>query len=172
METISQSHLIKELYAKHGSWLNNWLRSKVGNTWDAADIVQDTFVKVLAKGEWSLIREPRAYLLTIAHGVMVNSLKRKDLERAYLSALANLPDTNYPSPETRAIVLESLSEIDAMLDGLTPKVRRAFLLLQLDGLRHADIAERLDVSISSVRQYITKAMRHCLLSHQLSGTAY
>lgn len=153
------------LYNDHRSWLHNWLRKKLGNTWDAADLVQDTFVKVLLKEEWRLVREPRAYLTTIAHGLMVNSLRRKDLERAYLEAIAHLPENEYPSPETRAIVLETLQEIDAMLDGLPAKVRTAFLLLQLEGLRHTEIAQRLGVSVSSVRQYLAKAIQHCVL-HQ------
>lgn len=158
---------VHTLYNDHRSWLHNWLRKKIGNSWDAADLVQDTFVKVLLKEErredWQLLREPRAYLTTIAHGLMVNSLRRKDLERAYLEALAHMPESAHPSPEASAIVLETLHEIDAMLDGLPTKVRTAFLLLQLEGLRHADIAQRLGVSVSSVRQYLAKAIQHCVL---------
>ena len=163
MANLGQSHAVHALYNDHQGWLHGWLRSKLGNTWDAADLVHDTFVKVLLKDEWSFIREPRAYLTTIAHGLMVNSLRRKDLERAYLEAIAHLPEDEYPSPETRALVLETLLDIDAMLDGLAPNVRHAFLLLQLEGLRHAEIAERLGVSVSSVRQYIAKAIQHCVL---------
>ena len=38
----------------------------------------------------------------------------------------------------------------------------AFLLAQLEGLRHAEIADRMQVSVSSVRQYLARAMQHCL----------
>lgn len=163
MLNLAQSHAVRTLYNDHQSWLHGWLRRKLGNTWDAADLVHDTFVKVLLKDEWTFVREPRAYLTTIAHGLMVNSLRRKDLELAYLEAIANLPEDEYPSPETRALVLETLIEIDTMLDGLAPNVRLAFLLVQLEGLSHADIAARLGVSVSSVRQYIAKAIQHCVL---------
>lgn len=49
-----------------------------------------------------------------------------------------------------------------MLDGLPIAVRRAFLLCQLEGLGHAEIAARLGVSVGSVRQYIARALRQCL----------
>lgn len=156
---------VDRLYKDHQSWLHTWLRRKIGNSWDASDLVQDTFLKVLLKDDREVIREPRAYLTHIAHGLMVNRLRRKDLERAYLQALATLPEAEYPSPENRALALEALQEIDALLDGLQPQVRRAFLLLQLEGLRHAEIAERLGVSVSSVRQYLAKAIQHCALRH-------
>src|SRR5690606_26623088 len=165
MAHLVQSHAVHTLYNDHQGWLHSWLRNWLGNTWDAADLVHDTFVKVLPKEEWTVIREPRAYLTTIAHGLMVNSLRPHDLERAYLAAIARLPEDEYPCPEARTLVLETLIDIDAILEGLAPKVRRAFLLLQLEGLRHGEIADRLKVSISSVRQYIAKAIQHCVLRH-------
>jgi RNA polymerase sigma-70 factor (ECF subfamily) len=108
------------------------------------------------------LREPRAYLTTIAHGLMVNLFRRRDIERAYLDSLALVEDAFAPSPERRALALEALIEIDRLLDGLPAKVRKAFLLAQLEGLRHGEIAERMQVSVSSVRQYLARAMQHCL----------
>ena len=60
-------------------------------------------------------------------------------------------------------MLETLLQLDAMLDGLGLKVRQAFLFAQLEGLSYAEIAQRLDVSVSSVTKYIAKATEHCLL---------
>ena len=82
---------------------------------------------------------------------MVDLFRRRTLERAYLEMLALIPDGYAPSPEQRQSLLESLQQIDAMLDGLGPKVKQAFLLSQLEGLGYADIAVRLGVSISSVK---------------------
>jgi RNA polymerase sigma-70 factor (ECF subfamily) len=154
---------VEGLYQQHQSWLRDWLRRKTGCPFDAADLTQDTFLKVLLRaGDARAYREPRAYLVTIAHGLMVNLFRRRDIERAYLDTLAAQEDGLSPSPERRALALEALIEIDRLLDGLPPKVRRAFLLSQLEGLRHAEIAECLQVSVSSVRQYLARAMQHCL----------
>ena len=84
---------------------------------------------------------------------MVNLFRRRDIERAYLDALHACEAGQAPSPERRALALEALVEIDRLLDGLPGKVRKAFLLAQLEGLRHAEIADRMQVSVSSVRQY-------------------
>jgi RNA polymerase sigma factor (sigma-70 family) len=130
---------------------------------NAADVAQDTFVRILSRPlDWHTLREPRAYLSTVAHGLMVNQLRRQAMERAYLAALAARPDDVMPSPESRALVVEALVEIDALLDGLNPKARQAFLLSQLEGLPYAEIAQRLDVSLSMVKKYMLQAVTHCM----------
>lgn len=157
------SAALEGLYRQHHTWLTDWLRRKTGCPFDAADLTQDTYLKVLVRDDdTARYREPRAYLTTIAHGLMVNLFRRRDIERAYLDSLALRQEAHAPSPEQRAMALEALVAIDKLLDGLPPKVREAFLLAQLEGLRHGEIAARMQVSVSSVRQYLARAMQHCL----------
>ena len=162
MPSQSRDSLITELYQNHNSWLMGWLCKKLGCSFDAADLMQDTFSRVLQKDDLADIKEPRAYLTTIAHGLMVNHVRRRDIEAAYLEEISHLSQAEAPSPETINIMIETLTRIDEMLDGLPSKIRNAFLWFQLEGLSHAQIAERLSVSVSSVRQYIAKALLHCI----------
>ncbi len=153
------------LYLDHHSWLRDWLRRKLGCSHQAADLAHDTFLKLLARP--CNPDEPRAYLLTIARRLVFESWRRRDLERAWLAELAALPEREAPSEEERAIVLETLVAIDALLDGLSAKARRAFLLSQLDGFTYAQIATELSVSVSRVRQYMTQALTRCYLAAQM-----
>ena len=67
------------------------------------------------------------------------------------------------SPEERQIILDTLLAIDALLNTLPFKVRRAFLLSRLDGLSYREIAAELGVSERMVKKYMAQAMLHCLL---------
>lgn len=154
---------ISTLYAGHHGWLQGWLRRRLGNACDAADLAQDTFIRLLTApaGDLPALREPRAYLATVARRLLINHLRRQSLEQAWLQALAALPAPQAPSPEQQLLILQALQEVDAMLDGLPPKVRAAFLHAQLDGMAYAEIALLLQVSVSSVKQYMARAIRHC-----------
>lgn len=110
------------------------------------------------------LREPRAYLTTIAKGLVSDLWRRRALEQAYMDALALMPEPMAPSPQERALVLEALHEIDAMLDGLAPKARQAFLLSQLEGLGYAEIALQLQVSERTVKRYMAQGFECCLLA--------
>ncbi|MGQ0594059.1 MAG: hypothetical protein ACT4QB_15870 [Gammaproteobacteria bacterium] len=79
-----------------------------------------------------------AYLITIAHGLIVNHRRRSAIGRAYWEALTARPEGLAPSPEAHALIVETLVEIDALLDRLPAKVRGAFLMAQLDGPPYDD----------------------------------
>lgn len=155
---------LTSLYRDHRSWLEGWLRRRLGNAWDAADLSQDTFLRVLASAQpLAQMQEPRAYLVTVGKRLLVNFHQRRSLEQAYLNALASLPEASVPSPEQRWLMLETLQALDELLDGLPVVVRRAFLWSQLEGLGYREIAERLGVSERTVKRYMAQAYEHCLL---------
>ncbi|PFH11753.1 RNA polymerase sigma-70 factor (ECF subfamily) [Collimonas sp. PA-H2] len=154
---------IQSLYIEHHNWLLGWLRRRLGNIDHAADIAQDTFVRVLLKSAIEVIEEPRAYLTVIAKGLVANAHRRDALERTYLETLALVPEALAPSQEYRAMLLETLFEIDAMLDRLPAKARSTFLLSQLEGLTYAEIAERLDISVRTVKRHMVLGFEQCLM---------
>lgn len=168
-EAVAQRQ-IEALYSAHHRWLLGWLRRRLGCAHNAADLAHDTFVRILGRPlALEAVREPRAWLTRIAHGLVVDQARREELERAYCAAIALLPEAQTPSPESRLLLIEALLHIDALLDGLKPKVRSAFLLSRLEGLAYAEIAERLGVCLSSVEKYMATAIRHCYLASCAAG---
>lgn len=154
-------HPVAELYVDHHRWLHAWLRKKLGCAERAADLAHDTFLRLLNREETAGIQEPRAFLSTVAQGLVANHFRRQKIEQAWLDTLAQLPEAQAPSPETRALLLETLIDIDRRLDALGAPVRRAFLLSQLDGLSQAEIAARLGVSVPTVKRYVARALVAC-----------
>jgi len=157
-------HQLHVLYSNHHGWLQSWLRRRLGNAFEAADLAQDTFLSVLTAGAAADIREPRPFLVTVARRLVAHRHRRQLLETSYLEALATVSDGLAPSPEARLLALEALRQLDFALDGLPSKAKEAFLLAHLDGRSYAEIAARLKVSISSVKQYLTRANRICLFA--------
>lgn len=154
---------IQTLYSEHHGWLRNWLRSRLGNAADAADLAQDTFLRLLGKGELPDLRTPRAFLRTVARGLVIDHWRREEVERAYREALAHLPEAVAPSPEERELILELLERVARLLDRLKPRARMAFLLAQCEGLTQKEVAERMGISLRSVERYIADALYQCYL---------
>lgn len=149
------------LYGTHHGWLHGWLRRSVGCSQQAADLAQDTFLRLLVRGQPISDRAPRALLARIARGLVIDHWRRDALERAYLEALAQLPEPSHPSPDVRHEALRYLERIAQLLDGLKPAVREAFLLYQLGGLTHAQVALELGISSRTVERHVASALLHC-----------
>jgi len=160
-----QHQAIDQLYSHHHGWLQSWLRRRLGNAADAADLAQDTFVRLLcsAPGEPLNFTTPRAYLATIANRLSINLYRRRSLEQAYLAVLAQTPEDLSPSLEHQALVLEALDEIDQVLALLPARTRQAFLMAQLEGYTQEEIASRLGLSVRSVQRYLARAFEECIV---------
>ncbi|MBI6617393.1 RNA polymerase sigma factor [Pseudomonas corrugata] len=166
MSSVPSPHsdLVGALYRDHRGWLLAWLRRNVACAQRAEDLSQDTFVRLLGREELKAPREPRAFLVAIAKGLLFDYFRRAALEQAYLTELMLVPADEQPSVEAQQLILEDLKNIDRLLGKLSSKARTAFLYNRLDGLGHAEIAERLGVSVPRVRQYLAQGMRQCYIA--------
>jgi RNA polymerase sigma factor (sigma-70 family) len=149
-------------YSNHHGWLYSWLRKKLGCPHHAADLAHDTFLRLLGQRKAPDLHEPRALLTHIAKGLMIDHWRHQQVERAYLEAIAQLPESEAPSPETRLLVLEALYRIEAMLRSMPPKTQGIFLLAQLDGLTYSQIAEHLGISLITVKRHMRAGFVACM----------
>ncbi|MFO6419168.1 sigma-70 family RNA polymerase sigma factor [Hylemonella sp. W303a] len=151
-----------DLYHDHHAWLRGWLRKKLGCAHSAADFAHDTFCRLLAMPTVPDLREPRAFLVTTATRLLIDHARRARIERAYLETWAVLQaDAHASSPEEHQEAIDTLLGIVALLEDLPVKVRQAFLWSRLEEVPQAEIAARLGVSVSMVKQYIARAMLQC-----------
>jgi len=156
---------VEVLYLQHHSWLKSWLLRRLGQAADADDLTQDTFVRIIrSRSPVNELKQPLAYLATIANSLLVNRWRRLAVERAYAEALAAQPEHFELSPEERYLLIETLTEIDELLHGLSPRIREIFLLSQLDGLTYKQIAAQLGLSVNQVQKSMVKAFSRCYAS--------
>lgn len=153
-----------DLYADHHGWLRGWLRRRLGNAFDAADVAHDTFVRILASRDAMLgMAEPRAYLTTTAQRLLVDRARRNAIAQAYLDELALMAQSlpGHPAPEEILMAVQALEQIGAALEGLAARPREAFLRHYLEEQPQAEIAAGFGVSTRMVQKYLVQALMHC-----------
>ncbi|MET3395849.1 RNA polymerase sigma-70 factor (ECF subfamily) [Variovorax sp. 1140] len=157
---------LEQLYRDHHGWLQSLLQRKLGDVQHAADLAQDAFMAFMRPRTATVapegLREPRAYLRAVAHGLLVDHIRRQTLERAYLEALAYQPEPLARSPEDRHMVLQALQRIDKMLDALGARAREVFLLSQLECLTYDEIARRMNISVRTVKRDMQSGFALCI----------
>jgi RNA polymerase sigma-70 factor, ECF subfamily len=134
-------------------------RQRVGNEADADDVVQDSFLRALERLEDC--RDPArfgAWLLTIvrnrAHNVRSREAVRATTPLELVPELADDHDTSQGVEER-----EFREELEVALAELTELQRDVFVLYDMEGWDHGEVAERLGISRGSSRFNLHVARR-------------
>lgn len=154
---------IADLYRDYHGWLRTWIRRRL-NSEEACDLAQDVFVRVMVQRNTVELREPKAYLSSIARNLLVDTFRHRSIEQAYADTLALQAElAQAPSPEEHQQIIQVLLEIDRLLDSLGKRPREIFLKVQLDGLSMSEVGRQMGLSGNTVRKHFIRAMAKCLL---------
>lgn len=164
MTAINTRHMkeVELLYIEHRSWLSLFIQRRLGCPDDTADLIHDTYLRILNSGRLPPREDSKRFLTHVAKGLLIDRYRRQQIEQAYQEHLQQLPESYAPSAETQVQMIEALVEIDSLLHSLPDKIRQAFLLRQLDNLSYKEIGQQLNVSVSSVEKYVAKALQVCM----------
>jgi RNA polymerase sigma-70 factor (ECF subfamily) len=152
-----------ETYVAHRELMFAVAYRILGTVADAEDAVQDAWLR------WSAaprddVTEPRAYLARTVTNIALNRLRAARARReAYVGPW--LPEPLLTRTDTditeRAEVAESVSvAMLVVLESLTPEERAVFVLREVFGFGHAEIAAALGRSEAAVRQLAHRAREH------------
>jgi RNA polymerase sigma factor (sigma-70 family) len=128
---------------------------------DAEDLAQEAFLRLWRVREWDEIHSPEAFVLKAAAN-LVKDRSRRTYRRMQLSAvpISEFVATDFGNePHLVAEALETLSLLVQAIARLSAATQEAFALYRLENCTHAQIAERLGISVSMVEKHVSRAMR-------------
>ena len=154
---------VAEGCAEHRPLLFSIAYRMTGSVSDAEDIVQEAFARLAqALRGGTPVSEPKAYLARTTTRVALNHLRSARLHReSYLGTWLPEPVLTGPGPEEQAEMADSLSvAFLVVLESLSPAERAVFLLHEVFGYEHKEIAEIAGTSTANSRQILARARRH------------
>lgn len=159
---LTASQQVSHVYSQHHSWLTGWLTKMLGCPHNAADLSQDTFVRVMARTDISIVNEHRPWLITIAKRLLIDKTRRIKLEKAYIEGLTISSQVEgVSSSEQILVAMQTLELLASALEDLPEKPRKAFIMRHLEGRKQSFIAEQLGVSSTMVRKYLVQGLIAC-----------
>lgn len=135
------------------------------------DLVQDVFLELWRKRETLDVHTSLgAYLRRAAVNRAINYLKTR--RPVGISDAADWAEAADPAPQ-EAAQREQQEQLETQLyqaiDQLPEKCRLVFAMSRFEHLSHKEIAERLDISVKTIENQITKAMK--MLRDAMVGNA-
>ena len=153
--------LIEELAMKQSGRLRRFLRTRVRNAADIPDIIQEVFLRLLRVPNHETIRQPEAYIFTIArHAAQQHKLRSASADSFVEldETLSNFLPGSEPDPVLEISAQQCVAALEEALQGMIPKMRATFLLYRRDGLSMDEISERLGITRPMAKKYLVKAL--------------
>ena len=149
--------------AHHYARLMRFVRARFRVGVEADDVVQDAYLRLFQSAGQVTIRDTSGFLHKAARSVVCDRERARQVRRRLEAEDANVKNLPLlsPSVEREIIAREQLSIVEKALAELPAKQRATVVMHRFDHISHAEIAERLDISISMVEKHIRRALAHC-----------
>jgi RNA polymerase sigma factor (sigma-70 family) len=155
---------VADIATQHGTRLRRYLAARLRNAADVSDLVQEVFLRLLRVDRHESIRNPEAYVMTVAgHVLHQHTLRSATAPESMsgLDVLVELQTAIETDPVEQIDAHRRLQELDRVLERLAPNVHATFVLHRRDGMTLDEIAKELGVSRPMVKKYLAKAIVQC-----------
>jgi RNA polymerase sigma factor (sigma-70 family) len=140
--------------------LVRFFKRKTGSAVEAEDLAQDVLVRVLAHTNWKTPSEAKGYIFRTAINRWHDRHRRNGAHGTSVAwneeAIGELGTQN--PPERVVMVMEELGQIARALEEMNVRTRTVLMLIRLEQMKAATVADMLGISLSAVNKHLAKGI--------------
>ncbi len=128
---------------------------------EAEDLVQEAYARLFQLSTWAQINNPHAFTMRILHNLAVEKFRRADVLRIDQAAAMQAfdPIDEAPGPDVAVMARSQLALVASALEVLPDRCREAVHLRRVEGFTPSEVAEKMQISVSTVEKHLTKGLR-------------
>ena len=156
-DNVCEERMFSSLFEKHSKNLHDFLYYKFGENFNPKDKVQEAFVKLWENCAKVSPTKAKSYLFTVGNNLMLNEASHQKVVLKYQKIK---PKTH--TNETPQFIMEGneyMHKLQKAIANLSEAQRTAFLLNRIEGKKHKEIAEMLNISTKAVEKRIYGALK-------------
>jgi RNA polymerase sigma-70 factor, ECF subfamily len=152
----------EELYRLEGARMKSMARNLLGTTADAEDAVQDTFLKIQRsiatfRGQSSFLTWSFRILINTCYDKRRSRMRKREVPQDEPQAPQSAPR---PEPRAPAAHPSLKLALERAVAQLTPQQRDVFLMYEVEGMRHSEIAGVLEISETASKNTLFQAKKN------------
>lgn len=159
------SGFLEDIYRNHWHEICHYLRAKYGDgPPDPEDIAQAAFTKFASYKTPEHIKNPRAFLYSMARNIFIDHHRRKATWDKFVAEEKITAETTISAdfdPERVLMGKEEFAMLEIALCGLDKRQRDFLLMHRLQGMSYTEIARRSGMSRNGVKGVIKQAFAAC-----------
>ncbi|MEM9142833.1 MAG: RNA polymerase sigma-70 factor [Bacteroidota bacterium] len=155
-DTRAYGHLFTHYY----EWLCNYILKLSGNPSMSEDVVQEVMLALWEKrAQLRITGSVKGYLFTCCRNQFLQQVRKEKRRIDLLDKIQwEVISAEYPEYQEESKP-QSQSRLKVLLEKLPPKCKEIFIMNKLERKKYREIAEDLDISVKTVENHMSKALR-------------
>ncbi|MCU1725084.1 MULTISPECIES: RNA polymerase sigma factor [unclassified Pseudomonas] len=151
---------LERAFKAHARELRVFLYRQLQSTETAADLAQETYLRMLSQRPRKPVDNLRAFIFRIGRNLVIDHVRSRASRERHDQGLAYLFEVTGESPELIDTVAASqeLEALNAAWQRMDEPAKSIFLMCRLQGMAHKDVARELGVSLSTVEKSLAGAL--------------
>jgi RNA polymerase sigma-70 factor (ECF subfamily) len=148
------------LYRKYSRRLYKFSYSILKSTQEAENNIQDVFLNLwLNRTKIEKSSSVKYYVFTIAYNSAISIIRKKAKETQFIEYVKTLQDFTQEPVDLQIEYHELDEKLDEIINALPGRQKEVYLLHRVEGLKYAEIAERMNISINTIENHMSRALK-------------
>ncbi len=156
--SVCEEKVYAGIYKDYSKDLHNYLYYKYGDQFDVNDKVQEAFIKLWDKCKEVSLEKAKGFVFMVAKNMMLNEIKHQKVVLKHQQQSKPKDYTN-ENPEFLLEKEQFYQKYQRALSKLSEEQRTAFLLNKVEGKKHQEIADMLNITKKVVEYRIYSAFK-------------
>ncbi len=149
-----------ELYRKYIKRLYRFSYSILKSTEEAENIVQDVFLTLwLNRGKVEKDSSIKYYIFTIAYNMAISIIRKKAKDAQFIEYVKTLQVFTQEPVDLQIEYNELDEKLNKIIKALPVRQKEVYQLHRIEGLKYAEISERLNISINTIENHMSRALK-------------
>jgi len=148
------------LYHKYNRRIYKFAVSILKSSEDAENILQDVFLKLwINRDNVEKDSSVRYYIFSTTYNSSITIIRGKMKESRFLESLKNMQDFEHDPVNLEIEYKELEGKLNEIIESLPERQKEVYLLHKVEGLKYSEIAERLNISVNTIENHMSRALK-------------
>lgn len=148
------------LYKKYCNKVYNFGFSILKSTEESENLMQDVFLN-LWENRHKVEKDTsiKSYIFTITYNSAISIIRKKTRESKFIEYLMSLQEITEEPASVQLEYAELTNKLNDVINALPQRQKEVYLLHRVDCMKYSEIAERLNISVNTVENHMSRALK-------------
>jgi RNA polymerase sigma-70 factor, ECF subfamily len=148
------------LYKKYCKRVYKFGNSILKSPEESENLMQDVFLS-LWENRHKVEKDSsiKSYIFTIAYNSAISVIRKKAKESQFVEYLKSLQEIIIEPVNVELEYNELTKKLDEIVKALPQRQKEVYLMHNIDGLKYSEIAERLNISVNTIENHMSRALK-------------